>query len=144
MYPHFFPPLRQQPNAGLIEDIAKAINGEYSAVTCYQQLAQLAPNEKTRHRILEIRKDEIRHFQMFSRIYMTLTGRQPQPQLTERCPTIYREGLRAAFQDEQETVDFYHEMADRAHHPFIKKQLRRAAFDEQNHAVWFLALDTMT
>ncbi len=32
----------------LIDDITKAINGQYSAVVCYEQLAKLAPNEEIR------------------------------------------------------------------------------------------------
>lgn len=121
----------------LINDLIKAINGEYSAIICYEQLAKLAPSSEERERILEIRKDEIKHLETFSKIYTTLTGRQPHPQVTERCAEEYCEGLDMAFKDEQITVDFYHEIADKATDPYIKEQFHRAAFDEQNHAVWF-------
>jgi rubrerythrin len=124
----------------LLGDITKAINGEYSAIACYEQLAKIAPNEEARNRILEIRKDEIRHYQIFSQIYFTITGRQqPAPQIVEQCATEYRSGLEAALKDEQETVDFYHEIAYTSKdHPYVSEQFRRAAADEQNHAVWFL------
>lgn len=122
----------------LIHDIAKAINGEYSAIACYEHLARIAPTEEERKQILEIRQDEMRHFHVFSQIYTTLTGRQPSPQISEGCPSEYRAGIRFAFKDEQETVDFYHKIADKAKDPFIKEQFQRAAADEQNHAVWFL------
>ncbi|WP_416825625.1 ferritin-like domain-containing protein [Ectobacillus polymachus] len=130
---------RPSADQELIQDLAKAINGEYSAITCYEQLAKLAPNEEERNRILEIRKDEIRHFHSISQIYTSLSGGQPTPQMPEACATDYKQGVKAAFKDEQETVDFYLDIADKAKNPFIKKQFRRAASDEQNHAVWFLS-----
>lgn len=125
-------------DAALVADIGKAINGEYSAIACYEQLAKLATNEEARKRILEIRNDEIRHFQVFSKIYTALTGRKPTPQIMEQCPTEYREGLHFAFKDEQETVDFYLDIAEKSNDPYSKEQFKRASADEQNHAVWFL------
>ncbi|MBA4537863.1 ferritin-like domain-containing protein [Bacillus aquiflavi] len=122
----------------LVYDIARAINGEYSTIICYGVLAEKAPNSKTRKRILEIRSDEVRHFETFSKIYTALTGRQPKPRQIEPCPEKYRKGLEAAFIDEQETVDFYLDIIDKTNDPYIRRQFRRAASDEQNHAVWFL------
>jgi rubrerythrin len=126
-------------NKKLIREIEKAINGEYNAIHCYAKLANSAPNEKEKSRILEVRQDEIKHHQQFEQIYTKLTGRKPLPQkLGEECPDIYLDGLEFALQDEQITVDFYLEVADGASDPFIKESFRRAAADEQNHAVWFL------
>jgi len=122
----------------LLDDITKAINGEYRSIVCYEQFARLAPDEQIRQQILEIRTDEIRHFQEFSRIYFRLTGRQPMPHISEPCPEEYVAALQFAFRDEQETVDFYHQLADKAGDPEIERAFRRAAADEQNHAVWFL------
>ncbi|KYD11778.1 hypothetical protein B4119_4180 [Parageobacillus caldoxylosilyticus] len=48
------------------------------------------------------------------------------------------EGLEYALKDEQETVDFYLDISDETNDPYIKEVFRRAAADEQNHAVWFL------
>lgn len=129
---------RPYSDISLINDIAKAINGQYSAIACYERLARLAPNEDVRKKILEIRQDEIKHFQVFSQIFTAMTGKQPTPQIVEGCPFDYRAGLHFAFKDEQETVDFYLDIAEKAHNPQIKEHFRRAAADEQNHAVWFL------
>lgn len=126
-------------DAGLVPDIERAINGEYSAIACYERLASLAPSEEERKQILEIREDEKRHFDTFARIYTALTLRHPTPRITEECPSEYIAGIRFAFRDEQETVDFYLDIADRASDPSIKDRIRRAAADEQNHAVWFLS-----
>lgn len=128
------------PDAALAGDLVKAINGEFSAVTCYEQLAKLAPSEDARKRILEIRDDEARHLRFFEQAYRHLTGQTHQPVQTETCPKQYKEGLISSFLDEQETVDFYLKMSDRAHDSVLKDTLRRIAMDEQNHAVWFLFL----
>jgi rubrerythrin len=125
-------------NEKLVSDIEKAINGEYSAINCYAKLANLASKENVRKQILEIRQDEIKHFQQFGQIYVNLTGKQPQPKVIEECPDVYLNGLEFALQDEQRTVDFYLEIADEATNQYIKEVFRRAAADEQNHAVWFL------
>ncbi|CAH2466190.1 MULTISPECIES: ferritin-like domain-containing protein [Bacillus] len=125
-------------NDKLIRSIEKAINGEYSAIHCYAKLANLAPDINERNQILEIRQDEIKHFHQFVQIYTLLTGKNPQPQITEECPTLYLNGLEFAIQDEQRTVDFYLEIADETTNQQVKETFRRAAADEQNHAVWFL------
>ncbi|GAA0370551.1 ferritin-like domain-containing protein [Bacillus horti] len=122
----------------ILDDVAKAINGEYSAISCYEQLAKLAPNAEEREQILEIRNDEIKHFHTFSHIYTSLSGRQPTPHISEPCPSEYVAGLNFAIKDEQNTVDFYLEISDKATDPFVKEAFKRAAADEQNHAVWFL------
>ncbi len=122
----------------LADDVATAINGQYSAIQCYKKLAQLAPNETERNRILEIRRDEKRHFKLFTGIYTQLTGQQPSPQLIEECPTEYRAGLDASVIDEQNAADFYRRVADQTNDPYIKETFKGAALDEQNHAVWFL------
>jgi rubrerythrin len=122
----------------LISNIEKAINGEYSAIHCYTKLAELASSEGVRKQILEIRQDEVKHFQQFVQIYGSLTGRQPEPKVSEKCPNTYLNGLEFALKDEQQTVDFYLEISDEATNQFVKEAFQRAAADEQNHAVWFL------
>lgn len=140
MYPSYWNdynvPYRQTDH--LVRDVEKAINGQYSAIHCYSQLANMAPTDREKKQILEIQKDEQRHFQQFVQIYTSLTGRQPQPKITGECPNTYVRGLEFALQDEQNTVDFYLEVSDTATNPHIKEVFKRAAADEQNHAVWFL------
>lgn len=134
-YPYY---TRAPQDENLIAGIAKAINGEYSAVQCYEQLAKFAPDTEIRDQILEIRKDEIAHLNTFSKVYQSLTGKQPTPELSEACPDNFKDGILAAFKDEQETVDSYLDIADSTQNPYIRRVFKRAAADEQNHAVWFL------
>jgi rubrerythrin len=135
MYPYYY---HYRQNEKLINDLTKAINGEYSATQCYAKLAGLALDGEQRDQINEILNDEKKHLQQFSQIYTALTGRQPQPQMAEECADTYLEGLEASIKDEQITTDFYHEVADEATDPVVKEVFRRAAYDEQNHSVWFL------
>ncbi len=121
-----------------VQNIEKALNGEYSAIICYEKLAAMAPNAKDKKRILEIRDDEIRHYQIFSVIYNQLTGKNYTPTQTESCAHNFHDGIKTAFYDEQETVDFYLKVSDEATNSYIKDIFRRIAMDEQNHAVWFL------
>ncbi|WP_010284880.1 ferritin family protein [Bacillus timonensis] len=137
--PYNYDYYRMPNDIQLVNDIQKAINGEYSAIACYKELAKLAPTNVEKDRILEIRKDEIRHLEEFSKIYTNLAGKNPSYQSNENCPNNYNAGIEFAFKDEQETVDFYLEISDKANDPIIKERFRRAAADEQNHAVWFLS-----
>jgi rubrerythrin len=130
---------RNANDSQLLKDIQKAINAEYSAISCYETLAKMAPSQDERQQILEIQKDERRHLKEFSAIYTSLTGMQPTYKIIEECPSKYREGIEFAFKDEQGAVDFYLDIADQAQDPFIKERFRRAAADEQNHAIWFLS-----
>jgi len=136
-YPYYAFPLDQSAET-FIQGVARAIDGEYTAIACYAQLAQQAPTAEERDRILEIREDERRHLNAFVSLYVALTGRQPTPAMNETCAASYRDGLVAAFKDEQETVDEYLTLADQAVPPSTGDPFRRAAADEQNHAVWLL------
>ncbi len=138
MYSYFHDFYRNTSDTKLLSDIQKAINAEYSAISCYEKLANLAPTKEERNKIREIQKDEKRHLEEFTRIYIALTGRQPSYQITEQCPNNYKEGIKFAFKDEQEAVDSYLDISDKAQDLTIKDRFRRAASDEQNHAVWFL------
>ncbi|MEY2373345.1 ferritin-like domain-containing protein [Lysinibacillus capsici] len=103
----------------LILDLIKAINGEYNAIRFYKHLAQLAPNEEVKDRILEIRKDEMRHYQGFVYSYTYLTGQQPSPQINETLPQNFKSGILTAFKDEQEAVEFYHRVAREYNVPLL-------------------------
>ncbi len=78
----------------LINDIQKAINAEYSAISCYAYLAKISPAKDVQEKILEIQQDEKRHLKEFSNIYRNLTGQQPTYKITEECPKTYKEGIK--------------------------------------------------
>jgi len=125
-------------NNRLILDLNKAINGEYNAIRYYEQLAKLAPNEEVKNRILEIQKDEIRHYQGFVYTYTYLTAQQPTLQINETLPQNFKSGILTAFKDEQEAVEFYHRVAREYNIPYISNQFSSNDSGEPNHTVWFL------
>lgn len=122
----------------LLSKISNAIDGEYSAIACYQKLKNLAPTKKEKTVLNEIRKDEIRHFNTFSNLYTQLTGKKHTPHISEHCPDDYSKGIDFAFNDEQQTVDMYLDIAYQTDNIKLKDEFLRAVHDEQNHAVWFL------
>ena len=130
--------LRKKTTPDLVKQVQMAINGEYSAIKCYEKLAKLAPTEEERKRILEIRQDEISHFKQLVLLYTGLTGMDPKPEQMEICEDNYLRGLEAALKDEQHTVDFYLSVADETVNAAAMHFFERAAKDEQQHAVWFL------
>lgn len=130
--------VKASADAEVLNDILKAINDEYTTIACYELLAEQAPNTEIKNQILEIRKDEIRHYESFWHLYFSLTGKQSSPEITKQCPSDYKSGVLAAFIDEQKTVDFYHDIARSSDNLVIKTAFTQASADEQNHAVWFL------
>ncbi|MEK3973700.1 ferritin-like domain-containing protein [Psychrobacillus sp. FSL K6-1267] len=130
--------IQTSTNSEVLSDILKAIDGEFTAISCYELLADQAPNADIKQRILEIRNDEIRHYETFWYLYISLTGKEPSPKINRQCPADYRSGILAAFIDEQETVDFYHDIARNTNNQVVRDAFTRASADEQNHAVWFL------
>ncbi|MGE6630906.1 ferritin family protein [Bacillus sp. NPDC077027] len=131
-------PYDVRQNTQLIPDLEKAINGEYSAIQCYEKLAQKAQNPEVKKTIQEIRQDEVRHYHNFTKLYYALTGKSPKPKITDPCPDDFKQGLTHAFKDEQNTVDFYLSVSDYVQDAGTKELFKRTAQDEQNHAVWFL------
>lgn len=122
----------------LLSKISNAIDGEYSAIACYQKLKNLAPTKKEKTVINEIRKDEISHFNTFSNLYTQLTGKKHTPHISEHCPDDYSKGIDFAFNDEQQTVDMYLDIAYQTDNIKLRDEFLRAVHDEQTHAVWFL------
>jgi rubrerythrin len=120
----------------LIKDIMKAINGEYHAIHYYTRLAELAPNLEDRQTILDIRQDEMEHYNWFTTLYTQLTGKKPQ--VTQGpLPSTFEEGIKFAIRDELETVHFYQETAFKTNDRRIRMLFMRASFEEQRHASWF-------
>ncbi|RKL66279.1 rubrerythrin family protein [Salipaludibacillus neizhouensis] len=129
---------RGEPDTHLVNDIQTALNGELRAFNRNENLINKADTKELKKRIAEMQKDEQDHIKAFRSIYSNLTGRQPTIEKTVSYPKDLIEGLESAFKEEQETVDFYLDIADRAQDMKIKEMFGRAASNKQNHAVWLL------
>ncbi|MBS4174358.1 ferritin-like domain-containing protein [Bacillus sp. FJAT-49736] len=121
-----------------MSDLSKAINGEYEAIQCYEYLINQTTNPEIREQLIEIRNDEICHYETFYNLYLSLTNTHPPVSMTKKCPPDFKSGIIAAFKDEQNTTDFYHAVARNIKEKYLKEPFQQAALDEQNHAVWFL------
>ncbi|WP_231877318.1 ferritin-like domain-containing protein [Bhargavaea cecembensis] len=124
--------------SSMIRNLEKAIDGEYQAIYCYEYLANQAPDEDIRQRIMEIRSDEMRHYERFWNVYYSLTNKEYEPKLNEKCPSTYSAGVLAAFLDEQKATEFYLRSMREASAAEVRNAFDSAARDEQNHAVWYL------
>ncbi|WP_345741790.1 ferritin-like domain-containing protein [Priestia flexa] len=87
MYSYFHDFYRNTSDTKLLSAIQKAINAEYSAVSCYEKLAKLAPTKEERNKIREIQKDEKRHLEEFTRIYIALAEDSPLIKSLNNVPT---------------------------------------------------------
>ncbi|KUP03902.1 hypothetical protein Q75_17335 [Bacillus coahuilensis p1.1.43] len=131
--------VRKKSKHQLVERLEIAINGEFSAIDCYSKLIRKAPTQHDKKVLREIIEDEKRHLEEFKTIYYGVTGRWPKPKIIESCPKNYVDAIEAAFQDEQMTVDSYLDLSSNLYNK-ESNLVKRAAMDEQNHAVWFLYL----
>ncbi|RFU62897.1 ferritin-like domain-containing protein [Peribacillus glennii] len=134
----------RQQDHDLITNIAKAIDGEFNAIQCYNKLLKMVPTTKEKNVISEIIKDENDHLGKFTQIYFKLTGRQPDVAKSNDCPKRLKDIFEFSFEDEQESVDFYLDIANATDDENIREVFTRAAADEQNHAIWFLYFLTKT
>jgi rubrerythrin len=138
VYNDYYSDFYRQVNQALAQQVLRAVNGEFNAIHCYTRLEKLVSRPKEKEVVREILSDEKKHLDEFSRLYISLTGKQPTVAKSNECPHAKEDIFEFSFNDEQETTDFYLEIADQTTDPTIKSMFTRASADEQNHAVWFL------
>ncbi|WP_161605098.1 ferritin family protein [Brevibacillus massiliensis] len=123
----------QRQYYNLLQQLQKAIQGEYEAIRYYEQLAKLAPPDHRRY-IEQIGGDErLEHIVSFSNLYRRLTGQEPQV-VPGALPTEYVSGLKKAFDDEQEAADFYQKVYLGTNDPHVRNIFFEAMTDEMRHA----------
>lgn len=90
--------------------ILDALNKEAGDAQFYQYLVNQAPTQSDKNIIIDIQKDELRHFDLIGHIYTRITGNPPPaPQLFENIPRLstYCQGLNTAFLGEIEDGSRY-------------------------------------
>ncbi|WP_418790810.1 ferritin family protein [Phosphitispora sp. TUW77] len=126
-----------------INDLAAAINGEYKAIKFYTELAAIAPCKEAREFIIYARDDEKKHYQMFCRLYLELTGRhpvvaEPHIQMPDFCT-----GVMESVNDELEAADMYRGMLLSTTNIAIRDIMFEAMTDELEHATRFTFVYSM-
>ena len=125
-------------SSSLIDEIAKAVNGEYQAIRRYSRMLELAPNPSLQAIIKDIRRDEKKHFQRFSAIYAAWTGGKQVPLQKNHVPSTFEEGVNESIVEEQKDVIFYQDVSKMTRIPYIQRSFLDASYDERRHANWFI------
>lgn len=119
-----------------IEDLEKTIKNEICDAAYYEKLAEQAPNAQTRQTILNIAKDEKRHEQLFSKVYMTLTGTKPsKPARVDPQVPNYRTALRERIIAEIDTYEHYKDYYLQSNRLFYRDIFFDIMHDEAEHAM---------
>lgn len=89
---------------GALQLILDALNTEQRDAVFYRYLVNIAPTQEDKDIIINIRKDELRHYQLLRQVYTNLTGLVPPEQQpsANAIPQIrtYCQGLYTAFEGE--------------------------------------------
>ncbi len=92
--------------------IRKAVAGETADRKFYEYLISVAPTQREKEIIAGIRDDEMKHFDMFRKIYLDITGYYPQPIGEEEFeqPANYLEGIEKALFGELRAIEMYRQI----------------------------------
>jgi len=124
-------------------DLATAINNEYEAVKFYTELAAIAPCEAARDFIIHARDDEKKHYSMFCRLYLELTGRQHVVAEPHIKTPGFCTGVMESVKDELEAADMYREMLLSTTSMKVRDIMFEAMTDEMEHATRFTFVYSM-
>lgn len=120
-----------------LTDLQKALEGEVGAINFYTQLLTMTSNQKYREYIEDARNDERRHFELFSNLYVNLTGYRPMvPEPTPFTGT-FCQGVQKAFDDELEAYILYRDMMLNTSIMEIRDIIFIPFSDENEHAQKF-------
>jgi rubrerythrin len=120
----------------LEDDIIRAIIAEVHAYNFYEELMNLTTKEEDRLTILQIQRDEAKHYHWFTMILRRMGGQLPQIPAGD-IPSNFRPGVRTAIRNELEAAAFYQDIAYSATDHRIQMHFMHASHDEQCHATLF-------
>jgi rubrerythrin len=117
--------------------ILDAIIGEATAIDFYSRLITSAPNQRDKDDINHALEDEKVHLNLFTQLYINLTGQQPVYQIKKEEYSSYKEGLKMAYNDELEAYEDYRNAYLLTQNQHIRDTFFRAFTDEIEHAIRF-------
>jgi rubrerythrin len=123
--------------AQITKVILDAIIGEATAIDFYSRLISATPNQKHKDNINHALEDEKIHLNLFTQLYVALTGQQPIYQIKKEEFSNYNEGLRMAYEDELEAYENYRNAYLLTKDQYIRDVFFRAMTDENEHAMRF-------
>ncbi|UZJ78703.1 ferritin-like domain-containing protein [Fictibacillus sp. KU28468] len=128
---------QQQTYQQLLNILMSSIIGEATAIDFYTRLANEAPNEYSKNVLLNAAKDEKTHLQLFTRLYTSLTGKQPNYKIRPVKITNFRQSLFEAYEDELSDYEKYRNAYLFTQDPTIRDTFFRPYTDEIKHATRF-------
>ncbi len=120
-----------------IINLAGAINEEAGAVSFYDKLMKLAPNQKQKTWIEHAKNDEMKHLNAFTALYLRLTCQSPVVQPKDYTFTTYKAGVALAIERELEATELYRDMYLATIVPEVRDIFFEAMTDEIEHSVRF-------
>lgn len=129
----------------VINALAEAIYTEKEAIALLNQLTVLAPTHKEHNQLTVMRQEENRHLHQFTTAYYELISHYPEVNDKGDCSILYRQGIQQLIEAKQNNVSFYLDVGDwlNKQDPILAQVFKRAAADEQQHAIWLVYFLTL-
>ncbi len=120
-----------------ISDLESAIVDERTAIVMYNELYRVAPTEFARYAVKTALEDEKVHNRRLTRLYIYLTGREPEIKIKDVKFQHFYDGLQMAFIGEVKAAEFYKEMYLATNCDPIRDLFYSIQHDEIEHAALF-------
>lgn len=115
--------------------IAEAVQGEKEDQNFYDYLITNAPTQNQKEIITSIRNDDIRHNQLYKKMYKELTGQEVHIEKEEEFvpPASFEQGIRKAVLGEMKAVEKYRIIRQGLPHRYHRDIAFEILTDELNH-----------
>jgi len=133
----FVPIIGNQSMSVLLRNLFKAIVDEATAAEFYSRLLRETPDELHREFVQHAYEDEMKHLHAFTKLYIYLTGQQPQYQIQPVQFENYKAGILRALKDELEAAEFYRDVQLSSTDTLVRDTFYLAMVDEMEHSTKF-------
>ncbi len=115
--------------------IAEAVQGEKEDQIFYDYLISNAPTQEQKEIITTIRNDEIRHNQLYKKMYKELTGQDVTLDNDEEFlpPASFEQGIKKAILDEMKAMEKYRVIQQGLQHRYHRDIVFEILTDELKH-----------
>jgi rubrerythrin len=120
-----------------IINLGEAINEQAGAITFYEKLMKLAPNEKQKGWIDHARKDARKHLEKFSALYLLLTCQSPNVKAKDITFANYKAGVALALDNALASTELYRDMYLATIIPEVRDIFFEAMTDEMEDSIKF-------
>ncbi|RAL22609.1 cupin domain-containing protein [Thermoflavimicrobium daqui] len=126
----------------VLEAILAGIKRGATAIDFYNRLLKSAPKQKHKNYILQALEDEKFHLNLFTELYIKLTGRRPMYEIDKVTFNSYREGLQKAYEIAVKDYEEYRNSYLLTQRSPFQDVFWRACNNKANHANRFSSLSS--